>query len=548
MQFVRRGLLAFGGIGLKRGMSLLVTFAVFAGLITLSMMVFNKPVREVLYSTLGPEDVNQIGLVLSESGIKFDVNEAGTAVLVDFGKTAQARMILAEKGLPKSDKAGYQLFDQMGSLGLTSFMQQVTRVRALEGELVRTIQQLDGIRTARVHLALKTDGTFKSKEEQPTASVVVRTDGKPNQMVTNSIRQIVAAAIPGMLPKHVTVMTTDGSLLNASGGGETGEPDRLLDLEKKISNDTQSRIEVTLSPIAGANNIRVSVSAKLNVDKRQTNETNFDPDSKVERSLRTVKSTDQSSDSSGSPTVSVDQNVPQEVKPAGTGDSMSKKKENKEETVNYEVNSKQTAIESDGYRVERMSLAVVVNRQTLLKIQGATPDDTKLAVQLSEIEAIAKSASGYDEKRGDQIHVSAVDFVAEDATLEPLAGPGFAEVVKGNLGTLINAFALIVATMLVLVMGLRPALKLIGNMNSAVPVGEVDRRIQSLTGATQHASLSAPSASDFATSLSGETASSTGVSVVLGPREKLNKLIGSDVDRAARMVKQWLNETPGEIA
>ena len=261
---------------MKRILISIVTVAVFATMIFLSMSFFNKPVREVLYTGLGPEDVNQIGMVLSESGIAFDVNEAGNSVLVDFGKTAQARMILAQKGLPKSDKSGYQLFDQMGSLGLTSFMQQVTRVRALEGELVRTIQQLDGIKTARVHLALKSENNFKNKEEQATASVVVRTNGKPSEQTTNAIRHIVAAAIPGLLTENVTVLTTEGILIS---GGQSGsnEPDHLLQLEKSVSAETQARVERTLDPITGPANFRVSVTTSIDTDKHQINETNFGP-------------------------------------------------------------------------------------------------------------------------------------------------------------------------------------------------------------------------------------------------------------------------------
>lgn len=552
MKFLNQALASIRALGLRRMVPLLVALAVFAGLLTTSFVLFNKPARQVLYSGLTPDDVNQIGMVLSESGVPFDVNEAGTSVLVDFGKTAQARMILAEKGLPKSDKSGYALFDQMGSLGLTSFMQQITRVRALEGELVRTIQQLDGIKTARVHLAMKPDNTFKTKEDQPTASVVIRTVGRPSEQTIGSIRQIVAAAIPGMLPDHVTVMTTDGTMLSAGSAGG-GEQDKMLELEKSVSQSTQDRIERTLAPVAGMNNVRVSVTTDLNTDKRQINETNFDPDSKVERSMRTIKSSDQSSDSASGGNISVDQNIPQEVKPgSGGGDANSKKKENNEQTVNYELNSKQTATESQGYRVDKQSIAVVINKQALVKLMGGTADQSKIDAQIKDIEDTVKSAAGYDDKRGDTIHVTAVDFAQEDATLEPLAGPSFMELIKGNLGTMINGLFLLITSVVVLMLGVKPVLKFLSDVGPSPAESTPALGTTPMAGALPSAQggmgmgdgMGMPATADFgaAFGLSDNPASGD------DPRARLNRVVGGDVNRAAQVLKQWLADGGKEAA
>ena len=122
------------------------------------------------------QDVSRIGAALKEAGIAFDVNAQGTAVLVRYGQTAQARMLLAEKGLPASANAGYELFDKLGSMGLTSFMQEVTRVRALEGEIARTIQAMKGVKAARVHIVLPDSGSFRRSRQSPSASVIIRTE------------------------------------------------------------------------------------------------------------------------------------------------------------------------------------------------------------------------------------------------------------------------------------------------------------------------------------------------------------------------------------
>ena len=130
-------------------------------MVGLGSYYLSRPQLETLYTGLIAQDVSRIGAALREAGIAFDVNAQGTAVLVRYGQTAQARMLLAEKGLPSSANAGYELFDKLGSMGLTSFMQEITRVRALEGEIARTIQAMKGVKAARVHIVLPDSGSFR---------------------------------------------------------------------------------------------------------------------------------------------------------------------------------------------------------------------------------------------------------------------------------------------------------------------------------------------------------------------------------------------------
>ena len=165
---------------------------------------------ETLYAGLDRQDVSSIGSALRDADISFDVSADGTAVMVRYGQTAQARMLLAEKGLPHSSNAGYELYDKMGSLGLTSFMQDVTRVRALEGELSRTIQSMSGIKAARVHIVLPDEGSFRRVKQPPSASVVIRAATYDDAHMAQAIRHLVAAAVPAMTVDEVTVLSTDG--------------------------------------------------------------------------------------------------------------------------------------------------------------------------------------------------------------------------------------------------------------------------------------------------------------------------------------------------
>jgi flagellar M-ring protein FliF len=519
---------ALAQLGAKRLIVLgLVGVSVFSLLAT-GTYYLNRPVREPLYTGLGADDVNRIGRVLSDAGIPFDVNTGGDSVLVEYGRAAQARMILAEKGLPKSDKAGYELFDQMGSLGLTSFMQQVTKIRALEGELSRTIELLDGIRSARVHLGQKGEGAFRSKFDQPTASVVIKTDGNAKESLAASVRQIVASAIPGLKTEQVTVMTTDGQTLVAGGDASTAEPDRKLELEQRLAEETRQSAERAISAMVGLGNLRVSVTAQLNADKRQTTETNFDPDSKVERSLKTVKENQENQNSAGGETTSVAQNIPQEPAAPSGGDVSREKRDRKEETANYELNSKQVAVEKVGYTVERLSLAILLNKPALLKVQGTAPDEAKLPAQIAEIESLVKSAVGFDEKRGDTIKVVAADFIAEE--LPPLedGNSGFMDILAGNLGTIINAVSLLIAFALVLLLGLRPALRAILESPAAAPpvaLPDGATAVQALPGSIEQFSAGGNAA-----------------------RDKLNKVVQIDVDRAAQVLNQWLEKPKAQAS
>ena len=145
-------------------------------LVGLGSYYLSRPDMETLYSGLDRTDVTRIGAALTEAGIPFDVDPKGDAILTPFSQTAPARMLLAEKGLPRSENAGYELFDNLGSIGLTSFMQEITRVRALEGELARTIQTLRNVRAARVHIVMPDEGSFRREQQKPSASVVIRTE------------------------------------------------------------------------------------------------------------------------------------------------------------------------------------------------------------------------------------------------------------------------------------------------------------------------------------------------------------------------------------
>ena len=249
--------------GRKLGALAAVGLAIFA-MTGIGGYYLSRPSMETLYAGLDRQDVSSIGAALRDAEIAFDVSPDGGTVSVRYGQTAQARMLLAEKGLPHSTNAGYELYDKLGSLGLTSFMQDVTRVRALEGELARTIQQMAGVKAARVHIVMPDEGSFRRVSQPASASVVIRSAGSDDNRTAQAIRHLVAAAVPGMKLDEVTVLSTDGTLLASGDDTSTGAPNRMLDMEKMIGRSVADNIRKTLVPSLGSDNLQISVTAKLN--------------------------------------------------------------------------------------------------------------------------------------------------------------------------------------------------------------------------------------------------------------------------------------------
>lgn len=446
-------------LGARRLAVLALVGLVVFGTVAFGSYYLSRPEMETLYVGLTQTDSSRIGAALKEAGVPFDISPDGTKVMVRYGHTAQARMLLAEKGLPSSANAGYELFDKLGPVGMTSFMQDITRIRALEGEIARTVQTMKGVKAARVHIVLQDTGSFRRSQQQPSASVIIRTDASGPFTGAQAIRHLVAAAVPALTVDQVTVLDTNGSILAAGGESMETAPQKLVDLEKSVNQELQDNVRKTLAPYLGIGNFEISVAARLNTDKRQTAETSYDPDSRVERSLRTVKETSSAENAGGQSNVTVEQNIPAEQTGALGNDRSKRNSDRREELSNFELNTKTVNTVSNGYKIDNLTIAVVVNRKQLLAALGKDPAPELVEKQLKEVEQVVSTAAGVDAKRGDRVTVAAVDFVTDTERLEPVPSVGVVEELLRQSGSFINAAAIIIVTVLLLLLGLRPALR-----------------------------------------------------------------------------------------
>jgi len=506
-------------------------------LVTGGAIYLNRPAYETLYVGLERSDVNQIGLVLGEAGIGFDVVSDGTAVLVPTGKTAEARMLLAEKGLPSSANAGYELFDNVGSLGLTTFMQEVTRVRALEGEIARTIRSIAGIKAARVHIVMPERGNFRREQQEPSASVVIRTSGIDAAAKASSLRYLVSAAVPGLNAEKVTVLDSSGTLLAAGDDPANSTAQRSIGIERTVESQVEENIRRALAPYLGPDNFRASVKAEVNTDTRQVEEVIYDPDSRVERSVQIVRTADSATRETAATPTTVLQNIPQEESPSPETPRSSEESERREETTNYELSTKRIATASNGYQVTRLSIAVVVNEARLAAILGENAAPDALQARIAEIQTVVASATGFNEARGDMLNVAAVEFIdGLDGVETP--EPGLLDTLGQHLGTMINALAFVLVAFLVTWFGLRPLTAAVMRGSAAEETG-TEETVRALPqGAAGEPNLSLPGV-ESASTLAEDTESAPQLKIRPAPQARLERMVDLNEERTADILRKW---------
>ncbi len=533
------------GLGARRLIALaLIGVAVFV-MTGLAGYYLSRPTMETLYSGLDRDDIAAIGAALREAGVPFDISAESTVVLTPAGQAAAARMILAEKGLPRGGAVGNELFDKLGSLGLTSFMQDVTRLRALEGELARTIQMMRTVKAARVHVVLADEGSFRRERQPSSASVVIRTDGGDDRATGQAIRHLVASAVPGMKIDDVTVLNVDGRLLASGADSIDKAPDNLLALETEVAQAIRESVARTLAPYLSSRNFQISVAARLNADKTQTNETIYNPDQRVERSVRVTKEQQSSQNAAGEQAAGVEANLPKPKTPGGESKQSNDQTQKREELTNYEVSSKSVQTTSAGFAVQNLSIAVLINRAALTASLGDKPSSDAVASQVHEIEQLVASAAGLDRQRGDVVKISVVDFIDSTRDLDPAPGPSLIEILARQMGSIINAAAIVAVAAMVIWFGVRPGLKMAlappRAAETEAMLGELGGQMPALGAPDGEGQLDPgfliatdPSQDEFLQALVARRDN--------GPERKLQKLVDFDENHAATILKQWIRQ------
>ncbi|WP_293362962.1 flagellar basal-body MS-ring/collar protein FliF [Phenylobacterium sp.] len=369
--------------------------------------------KSLLYSNLDLKEAGSITAALDQAGVKYEVKGDGSTILVPRDEVASTRLMLSSKGLPTAGSVGYEIFDEANALGQTDFVQQLNRQRALEGELARTIQGLDGISSVRVHLVLPKRQLFEEEAEQPSASVTIGVGGRePTPDQVRAIQNLVAGAVPNMKPDRVTVVDQHAKTLSGGDVGMAAEADgRKSEVEQRIAKQVRQLVE----GVVGAGKARVNVTADLELARVTVQQETFDPDGQVIRSESTAEESSRDNDQAGSGQASVAANVPGAGGDAANNSSSSGRTDS---TTNYEISKTvRTEVQEPG-TVKRLSVAVAVDGATGAPGKDGKPGayTPRSAQEMQQIEQLVRSAVGFNQERGDQISVINVRFPTADTS------------------------------------------------------------------------------------------------------------------------------------
>lgn len=424
------------------------------------MTRISAPDMGLLYSNLDLSESGQIVQKLEAMNVPVDVRGEGTQIFVPKDQVGRSRMMLAEAGLPSGGSVGYEIFDKSDGLGTSSFVQDVNLVRALEGELARTIGTIKGIKGARVHLVLPKRELFSRERQNASASVFLNMTGSKRLTKTQvlSIRQLVAAAIPGLLTQHVSVVDDHGTLLAKGDGDETAfssasTSDELrYNFERNLAKNLETLLESTLGP----NKAKVEVSALIDYDKATQNEEIFNPEGQVARSVQTVSDTSHNTTQNGAQAEAVENNLPDDPNAGGNAQTSGQKSARQSETTNFEISKTLRTHVKESGELKRLSVAVLVDGNYKTDNEGNKTYEPRSDADIQQINRLIKSAIGFDEDRGDKVEVVNMQFFqpkapALDAEEETYFGFDKAEVMR-----MIEILVLGIVGILVLLLIIRP--------------------------------------------------------------------------------------------
>jgi flagellar M-ring protein FliF len=528
------------GLGAARFAAMIAVTAALIGFFAFVIMRVTTPQMTTLFTDLGVEDSSSIIKDLERQGIPFELRNEGSIIMVPKDKVTRLRMKLAEGGLPKGGGIGYEVFDKSDALGTTSFVQNINHLRALEGELARTIRAIDRIQAARVHLVLPERPLFSREAPEPSASIVLRVRGSLETQQIRAIRHLVASAVNGLKPQRVSVVDEAGQLL---ADGAATDPEQAVGDERRAAFEKRMRkqIEDIVSSVVGSGRARVQLSADFDFNKITQTSDKFDPEGRVLRSSQTREETSMTAENNGA--VTVNNELPGN-QPGGNAAVARDQSKKTEETSNYEISRTTKTEVTEVGRVNRISVAVLVDGIYTKNDKGELVYQDRSKEQLDRIAAVVRSAIGFDQKRGDQVEVVNLRFADAPSTApisEPTGLLGMLQFTKDDVMYVIELGVMMLLGLVVMFMVIRPLVKRV----------LASDEVAALTGALAVPALAneaAPAAGAAGTSLVPSAASNAiDVATVQGQVHaqsvhRVGELAERNPNETVAIIRQWLTE------
>ncbi|MDE1984903.1 MAG: flagellar M-ring protein FliF [Alphaproteobacteria bacterium] len=492
--------------------------------------VISEPPKSVLFSGLDTRDAAQVTAKLDTMSVPYELKGNGGTIMVPSDQVTKLRMEMAQDNLPAAG-VGYEIFDKSDTFGTTTFVQNINMLRAMEGELARSIQTIDGIESVRVHLVIPERQIFSRNDQSPSASVVLRTRNVLNRGQVQAIQHLVAAAVASLTPDRVAIIDDRGNLL--AGGQAQSGPDADAATQDQETSDYEdrlrSRIESMVASIVGPGHVRVQVSADMDFTHTTATSEAFDPDSKVVRSTQTVEQNASDTDANGgAAAVSVASALPGQQSTSG-GDNTKSSSGRTEETTNYEISKTVKTSTDDGGALKKLSVAVVVDG-----ITGKGGDyKPRSAQDMQKISELVKSAIGFDAARGDQVQVVNMPFARIDTDVGTPAPTPLLGLDGPDWFKIIEAAILSITALLIGLFVLRP---LIARMFAPLSFSTTTTQLASGTPAMNQ--LPAPSAQNA----EAGAQASQGPALIPPPRDSM-----IDISRIEGQVRESSIKKVGEV-
>lgn len=541
LRMQRLGVNGFADLLLKAGPTRLFAAlgitAVAAALLFTLVLRMGGEEKSLLFAGVDMREAAEITQRLEQADIAYELRGDGSAIYVARSQVLDARMMLSAEGLPSRGSIGYEIFDEPDALGQTQFQQNINRLRALEGELGRTIGSLDGIASARVHLVLPERQLFSRDAEQPSASIVLqlrRDELTPGQV--RAIRNLVASATPGLTTGRVTIIDETGRLLAAAqseeGAVAEGIDARQTAMEERIRRTVNDIVE----GIVGQGNARVQVTAEMDFSRVSETSERFDPEGRVVRSTSTTEETAASNEGANGATAGANMPDPN----GGAGGASQNNNASSQETINYEISRTTRTEVSEGGRIRRLSVAVAVNGVMTPGADGAEPVYTpRSEEEMQRLMALVRSAVGYNAERGDIVEVVNTPFARTTVPGGESADPGMLAFL-GNLDTMriIEVVAALIASLAFVFFVLRP---LIGGLMRGGGTAAA-----AAAGATDTPALPGPSGAAAALPAPEEPEAVIDIAQIQGrvrasSVKKVAEVVDKHPDESVQIIRGWLN-------
>jgi flagellar M-ring protein FliF len=544
------------------------------GFFSFLMVQMTTPQMVPLFTDLSMDDSASIIKDLERQAIQYQIKSDGAIIMVPKDRVARLRMKLAESGLPKGGGVGYEIFDKSDALGATTFIQNINHLRALEGELARTIRSLDRVEAARVHLVLPDRPLFSRDKIDASASIVLKVRGRLDPQQVRAIRHLVATAVNGLKPERVSVIDESGKLL--ADGATPNDPMNAGGAdERKVAyeNRLRSEVEAIVNSVVGAGHARVQLTADFDLNRITETSDKFDPDSRVVRSSQTREEQTATSDSKNGavsvgnelPGANANGNANNRQQGGASNTSSGEQNRKTEEVVNYEISRTTKTEVIEAGRVRRISAAVLVDGNYVKNDKGEMVYQPRPKEEIDRIAALVRSAVGFDSKRGDQVEVVNLRF-AETTPVplnEPTGWKSYLQFTKDDIMGAAEKGVMALLGLIVLFLVVRPLVRRIitpegaqagaagvAGVAGALGAGAHDGSIPGTGGGTITSSGGANISivgGDEAVAISNRTSAMIDVAKVQGQVhaqsvQKVGELAEKNPHEAVSIIRSWLHE------